>query len=104
MSATLTLCETCHGLGLLDRFGMNRGGNARRCPDCNAIGAHNVATGPSDFAPGSREKVAILCSRYDAGIPLWNDFDITLENANSACTPEESPSSDGISKGGEDLI
>jgi hypothetical protein len=34
---------------------------------------------PTKGRPGSPEKIAVLCERYDRGLPLWHEEDATYE-------------------------
>lgn len=48
------------------------------CKKCNGTGMllpDGAANGPTEYGPGSDEKVAILVERYRCGLPLWHEDD-----------------------------
>lgn len=71
-------CDACKGAG---RFASEeRGGNFRRCEVCDGVGLFVLAPElPTQADPGSEEKVAILCARYESGTPLFVDGDRSCE-------------------------
>lgn len=79
ISPTITsVCDHCSGDGRDPSYVRRSGGHAPRCPVCEGhdcftfSGLDAPARG---IAPGSEEKVALLCARYSAGLPLWIEGD-----------------------------
>ena len=65
------VCEQCQGDGRLGGGG-DSGERKRNCSQCGGVGFHFFAAArPTQHAPGSREKLAILCARYREGGPLF---------------------------------
>lgn len=73
-------CGRCDGRGFFPDGPFKE----RDCDACNGLGWFGIDPRlPVQGHPGSPEKIAMLTVRYASGVPLWNDADGLLDDADT---------------------